>query len=287
MPNCPECAERVSRDDDECPHCGASLGGRSKSSSKSGGSKKKKSKKSGSNSSLPIVLAVAGVLLVGCCLVMPALLLPAVQQARTAARKAQSSNNLKQIGLAFHNYHDTFQVFPPGIIADSSNKPYAGWEVQILPYLDQAPLYNLIDSKKPWDDPANLNVGQNMVPAFIDQNIDAKQDSQGLPVSHYAANSQLMPTNKSLKMMDITDGTSNTILCGTMAGDFRGWITPANVRDPAKGWNNGPDSFGHPLKIGGILLLSDGSTRMINSNIDPNVMKALGTPAGGEPPPMP
>jgi hypothetical protein len=58
------------------------------------------------------------------------------------------------------------------------------------------------------------------------------------------------------------------------------------VRDPAKGWNTGPDSFGHPLKIGGILLMADGSARMVN-NIDPTVMQAMGTPKGGEAVPLP
>ena len=285
MPNCPECAERVSRDDDECPHCGASLR-RSKSSSKSGGTKKK-SKKSGSNSAVPIILGVIAVVVLGCGGLFVAMLIPAMNQARLAARKVQSFNNLKQIGLGVHNYHDRLQVLPPGTIVDGANKPYASWETQILPYIEQAPLYSMIDSNKPWDDPANLNAGRNMIRTFIDPNVEMTQDSQGLPVSHYAANSQLMPTNKSLKWMDVTDGSSNTIMMGTMTGDYRGWITPFNVRDPANGWNTGPNSFGHPNRIGGCLLMTDGSVRSISNNIDPNVMKAMGTPAGNEVVPLP
>src|SRR5450432_1490635 len=83
--------------------------------------------------------------------VLIALLLPAVQQAREAARRSQCKNNLKQLGLAFHNYHDTHRVFPPGSFA--SLKAYPNFNtfgtgrcdsgiIQLFPFLDQAPLYN-------------------------------------------------------------------------------------------------------------------------------------------------
>jgi prepilin-type N-terminal cleavage/methylation domain-containing protein len=91
---------------------------------------------------LLVVIAIIAVLI--------ALLLPAVQQAREAARRTQCKNNMKQIGLALHNYHDTFRVFPPGqfnfIGSDAPHVyPYGGaracWMQQLLPYIDQAPLY--------------------------------------------------------------------------------------------------------------------------------------------------
>lgn len=74
--------------------------------------------------------------------VLIALLLPAVQQAREAARRTQCRNNLKQIGLAMHNYHDTFNTFPPGALASSVNGWGTSWYIRILPYVDQAPVYN-------------------------------------------------------------------------------------------------------------------------------------------------
>ncbi len=73
-----------------------------------------------------------------------ALLLPAVQQAREAARRSQCRNNLKQIGLALHNYHETHRCFPPGAMGGRG----AGWSAFLLPWLDQAPLYNSIG----WDE---------------------------------------------------------------------------------------------------------------------------------------
>lgn len=82
---------------------------------------------------LLVVIAIIAVLI--------ALLLPAVQQAREAARRTQCKNNLKQMGLALHNYHDVYNTFPPGVIASSGGWG-TSWYMRILPYLDQAPLYN-------------------------------------------------------------------------------------------------------------------------------------------------
>jgi prepilin-type N-terminal cleavage/methylation domain-containing protein len=90
---------------------------------------------------LLVVIAIIAVLI--------ALLLPAVQQAREAARRTQCKNNLKQLGLALHNYHDTHKVFPfstqnPSYVGSGSIKNTRGF-VMLLPYFDQAPLYNTID----------------------------------------------------------------------------------------------------------------------------------------------
>lgn len=93
---------------------------------------------------LLVVIAIIAVLI--------ALLLPAVQQAREAARRTQCKNNLKQLGLSMHNFHDTFNKFPVGEYNDDHTQ--WGWTVYILPYFDQAPLYNTM---------VNVSADQNCV----------------------------------------------------------------------------------------------------------------------------
>lgn len=88
---------------------------------------------------LLVVIAIIAVLI--------ALLLPAVQQARESARRTQCKNNLKQIGIALHSYHDTFTVFPFGM-SGAGTKNSTGW-VMLLPYFDQGPLYNSLNFNAP------------------------------------------------------------------------------------------------------------------------------------------
>ena len=95
---------------------------------------------------LLVVIAIIAILI--------ALLLPAVQQAREAARRSSCKNNMKQLGLALHNYMDVFQQVPPqGIYAHwdgTVNQPrHHTWISQLLPYMDQAPLYNQINFEAP------------------------------------------------------------------------------------------------------------------------------------------
>jgi hypothetical protein len=115
-----------------------------------------------------------------------ALLLPAVQAAREAARRTQSKNNLKQIALSLHNYHDSHGSFPPGTHANPELKPdqRLSWQTEILPYVEQKPLYDRIDFKKAWDDSANHQVVATPLTLFINPSV-GEQKSNGLPVTEY------------------------------------------------------------------------------------------------------
>jgi type II secretory pathway pseudopilin PulG len=96
---------------------------------------------------LLVVLGVIAILI--------ALLLPMRRSAGEASRRSMCSNNLKQIGIALHNYADEYGAFPPAYTVDAEGKPLHSWRTLILPFIEQGPLYEKIDLSKPWDDPAN------------------------------------------------------------------------------------------------------------------------------------
>ena len=243
----------------------------------------------GQMSTTAIVFLVLGivffvmVLVIG---VLIALLLPAVQQARTAARSTQSKNNLKQIGLAMHNYNAVHSMFPPGGIYTKNDEPYNAWMTSLLPFVEQANLYNQIDFNQPWTAPKNQLVFQSVIPAFLNPNIGPVVSNVvgGFGSSHYAGNSQVLKKNEGTKIFNIVDGTSNTILAGEVSGGFMAWGDPENRRDPANGLGTAPNQFGGPASgRGGVnMLLADGSVRFISENINPQTLKALASPDGNE-----
>ncbi|WP_417394435.1 DUF1559 domain-containing protein [Gimesia chilikensis] len=195
---------------------------------------------------LLVVIAIIAILI--------ALLLPAVQQAREAARRSQCKNNLKQIGLALHNYHETHGLFPSGWIGVQPgvgpNVEYGsgwGWGTMILPYLDQSPLYNQINFNLAINDPAQT-------PGIIDVSLsvyrcpsdpssqtfeleeegspgtllatlatgnyvgvfgDEELDScDSVPAGSTCKSTGVFYQNSNTRFRDITDGTSQTVFVG-------------------------------------------------------------------------
>lgn len=191
---------------------------------------------------LLVVIAIIGVLI--------ALLLPAVQKVREAANRTQCLNNLKQIGIALHAYHDTKNHFPNNARPDPTKTVRERWLVKILPYLEQGNSFKNYDEGKNWDDPANLpytslplkiavcpSSGQ---PDRLDTNPDGGWSSAkdivaigdygalyGVHNTFVANNPSLtLSTNlegvlsktNSIAIADVTDGTSNTIFAAESAG---------------------------------------------------------------------
>jgi prepilin-type N-terminal cleavage/methylation domain-containing protein len=132
---------------------------------------------------LLVVIAIIGILI--------ALLLPAVQQAREAAKRSQCKNNLKQIGLALHNYHDTFKCFPPGKLNSPTpgqtwptfaGPHYTNWAIAILPYVEQGALYEMYDQNETNTSAANQAVNQTHVDVYNCPS-DVELDTLGVPAS--------------------------------------------------------------------------------------------------------
>jgi type II secretory pathway pseudopilin PulG len=214
--------------------------------------------------------AMAGILI--------ALLLPAVQAAREAARRIESKNHLKVIGLALHNYHEVWRAFPPGGIVDQNGQERHGWQTMLLPYIDRTDVYKKIEFNVPWTDPRNLAPLQTQILDYLAPGIDQKKDASGYALSHYAGNSHVFGKNTMYRFRDFQSGASSAMLAGEAAGNFKPWGHPENWRDPAQGFNTGPDSFGRPSSPGVNILMADGAVRFMSSNQDPEVLKALANP---------
>lgn len=231
------------------------------------------------NTALIVILAIlggGGTLFI---IILLALLLPAIQQAREAARRSQSKNNLKQIGLALHNYHEVHRVFPPGGTAKTDGTPYHSWQTYILPFMDQASHYNRINFDQPWSAPENRPHFQKEIKAYLNPNIDEKVSPAGLGLSHYVGNAELLKTNGDFSIRDITDGSSNTIMAIETGENFKPWGDPTNIDKPVNILGPGRiTSFSQ----GSHVLMGDGSVRFVSENTDPAVLEALGTPGGGE-----
>ncbi len=207
-----------------------------------------------------------------------ALLLPAVQAGREAARRAQCVNHEKMMALAMHNYHSARDAFPKPAITDKDGKPLLSWRVALLPYMDQQALYNKFKLDEPWDSPHNKPLLDEMPEVFSCPSAPADSPT-GSRYRVFVGNGALFEDKRTTGVRDVTDGTSNTIMV-VETRDTVPWTKPDDLAyDPQKPAPFGAGSF-HP---GGYnTLFADGSVRFLKDTINLQVLKALITRAGGE-----
>jgi prepilin-type N-terminal cleavage/methylation domain-containing protein len=183
---------------------------------------------------LLVVIAIIAILI--------ALLLPAVQQAREAARRTQCRNNLHQLGLALHNYHDTHSCFPPGCVnmdANDGNPPRPGWNwlAMILPFEDETSIYNacnfsrsVIEGESGYGSFTNTTAAGQVIHQYVCPSDGAYQKDADYAVTNYAAASgtgtgsryangtgagcSIMHGSSRVRIRDVRDGTSNTFAAG-------------------------------------------------------------------------
>ena len=214
--------------------------------------------------------------------------LPTVTAARESARRTTSGNNLRQLGLAIMNYESVHKSYPAAYNTDKNGKPLLSWRVHILPYLEEIDLYNDFQLDEPWDSPRNRKLIARMPRFYRAPNSQADpgktnyvtiRDPHGVIVLP-ASNQNGKTTPRGLRMREITDGTSNTIMM-VEAGDEQAvvWTKPDD-------WTPGD---GNPVKAlmglhQGVLMASfcDGSLRAIAESLSPEKLRALFTRDGAE-----
>lgn len=218
---------------------------------------------------IPVLLVCGGILV--------ALLLPAVQAGREAARRVQCSNNMKQIGLAMHNYHDVYNTFPPAYTVDESGQRLHSWRTLILPFLEQDALYDSIDLSKPWDDPANRMAANTVIPAYA---CPSAATDPGM--TNYVAvvdPSSVMSGAQPSGIRDISDGSSNTIMVTEVASvDAVPWMSPNDINMQTFVNAAGSGRTNHPG--GAQVLFADGSVQFITEDSDPQMRTSLVTKDG-------
>ena len=168
------------------------------------------------------VLAALGV-----AFLLVALLLPPVRRARPAAHRTQCLNQLRQLGLALHNYAAEHTVFPPAYICDGDGNRLHSWRTLVLPYMDQQELYESIDLSKSWDDPVNATAHATQLEIFQCPSVE----DPGTQTTYFAVvtpKGVLRPT-ESRPYDDASQKTRKLLLMEVPVEDAVHWMSPYDV----------------------------------------------------------
>ncbi len=228
-------------------------------------------------------LAITGIVTGGIsCLLVPliviGLLLPSVSRVREAAAHMNNLNNLKQITLAMHEYHEAMGELPPAAMCDPNGKPLLSWRVAILPYIEQEALYRQFNFDEPWDGPNNSKLIALMPKVYALPN-GAAPPSGNTYYRVFVGNGAAFDWCKGAKIPDdFGDGTANTILIAEAATAVP-WTKPDELDfNP-----NGPlPALGGHFSSGYAVGMADAAVQQIPQTVSPQTLKAAITRSGGD-----
>jgi hypothetical protein len=208
------------------------------------------------------------------------------RSAQTAATRAQSTNNLKQIGLAIHNFHDAHGRLPADIRSEDG-KPLLSWRVEILPFIEEMQTFQSVNQDEAWDSPANKHLLERTPRVFEIPNSPGSDPGMTFYRGFASPVSAFDPTSASgIRIHDFVDGTSNT-LAVVEAREAVPWTKPGTdipfdhdvPTDRAKDMIS---EVGGHFPGGFNALFMDGSVRFIKETVNKMVLRALITRNGGE-----
>lgn len=200
--------------------------------------------------------------------IMTGMLLPAVQSAREAARRTQAANDIKQAGLAFHNYHDVKGSFPAQAIYDKKGKPLLSWRVAILPYINQQALYDQFHLDEPWDSEHNLKLMNSMPMMYRNPSSAEESKTNFLAVT---GKGTAFDGKEGKSYKDFKGGTSNAIMF-VEADRFVPWTKPEEFEVD---WDSPTQGLGR-IRPGGFQAgLADGSVQFFSNALDDETLKSL------------
>jgi Protein of unknown function (DUF1559) len=197
-----------------------------------------------------------------------------------ATGRANTANNLKQIALAFHNYFDVHKTFPAIANFDKEGRPLLSWRVHILPFLDENELYKKFHLDEPWDSEHNKKLIPLMPEAYRSWKLTGKPPGYTNVEGPVGKGMFLTGDEHGIRLQDITDGTSNTImLVETDPEHAVPWTKPEDLKidkaNPAQGLGE------HPPGVF-VAAFADGSVHFLAITIDKQTLYHLFTINGGE-----
>jgi prepilin-type N-terminal cleavage/methylation domain-containing protein/prepilin-type processing-associated H-X9-DG protein len=244
---------------------------------------------------LLVVIAIIGILV--------AMLLPAVQQVREAARRTTCLNNLRQIGIGLQNYHSAHQKFPVGGTGwrgtFSPDETQIAWSAFLLPFVDQNNIYGQIDFNLAFDDAFNAEPAAKVISTYVcPTSLRGTELSQGRGPTDYGGMygerisspnnppKGLMIYGTAFSHRDITDGSSHTIIVAEDSDFSDGqWINGLNLFDQAFAINAAPE-FENDMRSlhpgGANAAFADGSAHFLTETMSLESLAALCTRSGGE-----
>lgn len=202
---------------------------------------------------------------------LPTYFEPALREGVAAANATKQRNHLKQIGFGLHNIHDNVNHFlsaSKGLFQEESNQ--LSWRVHILPYLDQAPLYNQFRLNEPWDSPHNLKLAEQMPAVYKTPGV---QEANKTSVHLLEGEGTPFDQGKAPAIRDFRDGLSKTVIV-IQAGPDKAeiWTKPGGLpidpKEPVK-------SLGNIGEQGTNALNGDGTIRKIDADIAPETLLNL------------
>ena len=217
-------------------------------------------------------------------------IIPASVYPIEAARRSQCKHNLKQIGIALHNFHDIRGHFPES----AAGEPLVIWRVHALPYLDNVDLFDTYDQTLAWNSDKNDAIAKQRIGELSCPSAETMHDDRDRWFTHYAmvTGEGTMGGNRSQRSFDeFSDGVSNTLAVVEAAGLNIVWTEPrdSQVTEENPGINlTGRTAHDSPALIsawhrgGGHAAFADGSVRFLRHNIDPTVLKTLTTVGAGD-----
>ncbi len=223
-----------------------------------------------------IVKVLVGISTLG---IVVGLFLPAPRSAREAGRRAQCTNNLKQIALALHNYEGKYGALPPAHTVDPNGRPLHSWRTLILPFLEEPALYRTIDLSKPWSDPVNAEAIEK-VPRVYQCPTMVERSNKTTYLAIVGPEGCFLP-DRLRPYSDIVDGTDSTI-CVMEADDEHAvpWMAPVDTDGTVLMMLGSSTKTHHP---GGVnVAFVDGSIHFLKATMPAVVRRNLLTIAGGE-----